>query len=97
MEIYKRIKKIAQKQAQIGILVRQLIDFDNLDVEGIEWNTATFVTLSKADIKIFQNTGGETEDYYVYQSTGYCGDDFYGYLYFKTDVPNQYVRVYFSM
>lgn len=95
MKLYKEIKEIAKCRAKINRLNENLQD-KGLDPEGIAWFTAQFVTLDKEDIEHFRRTRGETEDYFVSQSCGYLGDDFSGHLYFKTNVPGQYVRVYFE-
>lgn len=95
MKVYKEIKEIAKLNSKKKHLVAKLVGA-NFDTEGIAWDTAKFVSLSKEDIEVFENTNGVTEDYFVSQSCGYLGDDFYGHLYFKTDVPGQYVRVYFE-
>ena len=96
MNIYKEIKEIAKLNSKREFLAGKLAQ--KIDCEGILWDTAEFVTLSREDIKtMFDPQREVTEDYYVDQSVGYCGDDFYGYLYFKTDVPGQYVKVYFEM
>ena len=94
MNILKEVKEIAKKNAQIKILIDKLSN--NIDTEDIDWATASFVSLPKEEIKRFKRTNCETEDYFVDQWTGYVEDSFYGYLYFKTDVPGQYVRVHFS-
>lgn len=95
MKVYKEIKEIAKLNSKKKHLVAKLVGAD-FDTEGIAWDTAKFVSLSKEDIEAFENTNGVTEDYFVSQSCGYLGDDFSGHLYFKTDVPGQYVRVYFE-
>ena len=95
MNKYKEIKEIAKCVAKMKRLVDQLED--KLDTDGIDWGTAEFVTLSKEDRRHFENTNGVTEDYYTKQYTGYLGDDYYGWLYFATDVPGQYVKVHFEM
>lgn len=95
MNIYKEIKEIAKCCAKIARLAEKLKD--NLDTDGLEWETACFVSLSKEEIEHFEQSNGVTDDYYVDQWTGYCGDDFYGWVYFKTDVPGQYVQVHFEM
>jgi len=61
------------------------------------WREQLIPTYGKEDIDHFKNTNGVTEEYFVDQWTGYCEDDFHGELYFKTDVPGQYVRVHFDM
>ena len=95
MNIYKEAKEIAKHNEKIKYLADKLEE--KIDAEGIDWSTAQFVNLSKADIEGFDPVTSVTEDYLVDQSTGYCEDDYYGWLYFKTDVPGQYVRVYFAM
>lgn len=95
MNEYKEIKQIAKCMSKVDHL-KKILD-DKIDCEGIDWTTAHFVGLSKEDIEHFKRSYSETEDYFVDQSVGYCGDDFFGWLYFKTDVPGQYVKVHFSM
>ena len=96
MKIYKEVKKIAGKVAQITRLCESL-ETKALDVEGADWFNSQLVSglavkgqyLCKGDSRIAK----ENDDYYVCQWTGYCEDDYYGYLYFKTNVPGQYVKV----
>lgn len=95
MNIFKEVKEIAKKNAQIKFLIDKLSN--ETDTEDVDWTTAEFVSLSKEDINRFKLSNSETEDCFVYQRTGYVEDNFYGWLYFKTDVPGQYVRVYFSI
>lgn len=96
MTIFKEIKQIAMLNDKLSKLVEQ-IDTKYGDIgEGTDRNTAKLVTLSKEDIQNFRESGNETDDYFVAQSTGYLSDDFYGYLWFKTDVPGQYAKVYFE-
>lgn len=96
MTIYKEIKRIAILNDKLRRFI-ELIDSKYGDIgEGVDWNTAELVTLSKKDIQNFRESGNETDDYFVAQSTGYLCDDFYGHLWFKTDVPGQYVKVYFE-
>lgn len=95
MNIYKEAKEIAKCNAKIRHLAEKLSD--KIDTEGLEWETAQFVSFSKEDEEHYRKRGNETKDYFVDQTTGYCEDNFYGYVYFKTDVPGQYVRVHFDM
>lgn len=95
MITFKEVKEIAKCVSKIGTLVDRLEDC--IDTDGIEWYTAAFVSLDKDDIEHFKNSNGVTEEYFVEQWTGYSEDDYYGELYFKTDVPGQYVRVHFHM
>lgn len=95
MNVYKEAKEIAKCNAKIQSLAAKLSE--KIDAEGLDWSSATFVSLSKEDIDDFNPVTSVTEDYLVDQSTGYCEDDYYGYVYFKTDVPGQFVRVYYEM
>lgn len=96
MKIYKEVSEIANKLSEINSLVDKLEEY-RLDIHGVDWTTAKFFTPDEDDIKYFEDTNGVTEDYYVTQNIGYCEDYCYGHLYFKTDIPNQYVKVYFEV
>lgn len=96
--IYKEIKRIACLSAQINRLVYILAE--RFDDYGIDWYSAELVSgLTVGERGLYR---GETciaewcDDYFVNQRTGYCEDDYYGHLYFRTDVPGQYVRVSFA-
>lgn len=94
MNVYKEIKEIAKAMAKVKHLAEKISE--KIDTDGINWASAEFVNLDKEDIKSF-GSKGTTEDYFVDQWVGYCEDDYHGFLYFKTDVPSQYVRVSFAM
>lgn len=101
MKVFKDVKKIANKMSQIRQLVKKLENIDDFDVDGLEWESVEFISglqerkdgLYKKGCRIAK-TGF---DYYVDQTTGYCEDDYFGWVYFKTDVPGQFVRVYFHI
>lgn len=95
MNVYKEAKQIAKCMSKIHHLIEMLNE--KTDIEGVDWSTAEFVSFTKEDEAHFRACNGETEDYFVDQTVGYFGDDYYGWLYFKTDVPGQYVKVHFSM
>jgi hypothetical protein len=93
--IYKEIKRIACLNAQINRLVNILEE--RFEDYGIDWNSAELVSgLTVGERGLYH---GEIciaewcDDYFVNQHTGYCEDSYYGQLYFRTDVPGQYVRV----
>ncbi len=96
MNLYKEMKRIAMLNAKREKLIKSLEE--KIDIDGFCFGTACLVGLTNDDIKRFKETGNYVDDdYFVEQHTGYLGDDFYGYVWFKTDVPGQYVRIYFSM
>lgn len=95
--IYKEIKRIACLNAQINRLVNIL--GERFDGYGIDWYSAELVSgLTVGERGLYD---GETciaewcDDYFVDQHTGYCAYYYYGDLYFRTDVPGQYVKVYY--
>ena len=73
MKIYKEIKKIAGKLAQIGQLVNKLAQ-KGLDIDGVQWLEAQLVSglsvkgeyLCEGDERIAKENG----DYFVNQWTG---------------------------
>lgn len=95
MNVYPEVKKICSLNLKMAELIKKLSD--KIDLGGVRWETAEFVKLNKQDIEYMKERYYETNDYFTEQHVGYQEDDFYGYLYFKTDVPGQYVRVYFAI
>jgi hypothetical protein len=102
MKIIPELKKIAGLNDKISHLAK--IASEKMDAEGLDLQNAYLISGCKAKGKHLYKDGhrldnyGLTDDlYYCNQYTGYCEDDFYGTLYFKTDVPGQYVAVPFSM
>ena len=101
MNIYPQIKKIAGKNQAVRLLSAALEE--KLDCEGMNWSEACLVTGCKEkdghlykDGHRLDNGGIVDDDYYCKQRTGYCEDDYYGTLYFKTNVPGQFVAVPFA-
>lgn len=75
-------------------IIKKSAESERFDVgDGIEWNTALFVSMKDEDLKRLDLVD---DDYYSDHHKGYWEDDFYGFLYFKTDVPGQYVRIHFQ-
>lgn len=96
--IYKEIKRIACLNTQIGRLVNKLSE--RFGGYGIYWDSAELVSgLTVGEHGLYQDGTCIAElcdDYFVNQYTGYCADDYHGNLYFRTDVPGQYVKVHFE-
>ena len=102
MKIIPELKKIASLNDKIRHLSE--IVSEKIDADGLGLEAAYLISGCKVKGKHIYKGGhrldnyGLTDDlYYCDQHTGYCGDDFYGTLYFKTDVPGQYVAVPFAM
>lgn len=99
MPIYKAAKRIACLNAQLARQVELMNQ--EIDPDGIEWYSAELVSgLTARDGKLcYENlpVAEWGDEYYVDQTQGYSGDNYYGWLYFRTDVPGQYVRVHFDM
>lgn len=96
--IYKEIKRIARLSAQINRLVNILEE--RFEDYGIDWYSAELVSgLTVGERGLYHGKFCIAEwcdDYFVDQHTGYCEDDYFGHLYFRTDVPGQYVKVCFN-
>lgn len=103
MIVIPELKKIAGLNDKIERLEKTISE--KYDADGLDLRSAYLVSGCRAKGKHLYNKDGHRMDncgltddlYYCNQHTGYCGDDFYGTLYFKTDVPGQYVAVPFSM
>lgn len=101
MNIYPELKKIAGKNESIRRLITALVE--KIDCEGMNWSESYLVSGIKEkegylykDGQRLDNSGLIDNDYYCNQHTGYCEDDYYGTLYFKTNVPGQFVAVPFA-
>lgn len=102
MNVYKEIKQIAMANSRVkslATLFAEKFDCDGLDLESAylihgcrEKNGHLYQNGDRLD-----NGGLVDDDYYCHQITGYLGDDFYGTIYFKTNVPGEFVAVPFSM
>ena len=102
MTIIPELKKIAGLNAKIKRLaeiVGEKIDADGLGLESAYLISGCSVKGNHLykDGHRLDNCGLTDDLYYCDQYTGYCEDDFHGTLYFKTDVPGQYVAVPFDM
>ena len=102
MNIYPDIKKIASANAKISECIRRLED--KIDCDGLSFAFAHYIDGCTEKCghlyhkgHQLDNCGLVDDDYYCCQHTGYLEDDFYGTIYFKTNVPGQFVAVPFSM
>jgi hypothetical protein len=102
MIVMPEIAKIAGLNAKIKHLAGILEN--KMDTDGLDFQNAYFVNGCKEKNRhLYQGDSRLDRDglvdnlYYCCQYTGYCEDDFYGTLYFKTNVPGQFVAVPFSM
>lgn len=102
MTIIPELKKIAGANAKIKQLAE--IVGKKIDADGLGLESAYLISGCSVKGKHLYKDGhrldncGLTDDlYYCDQHTGWCEDDFHGTLYFKTDVPGQYVAVPFDM
>lgn len=104
MRVLPEIKKIAGAVDKINRLAKQLEE--KMDCEDMDFRYAYLLSgckernekLYDKDNRRLDNGGGIVDDlYYCCQHTGYCEDDYYGTIYFKTNVPGQFVAVPFQM
>jgi hypothetical protein len=102
MTIIPELKKIAGLNAKIKRLVE--IVGEKIDDDGLYLGSAYLISgCSAKGNHLYKDghrldNGGLTDDlYYCDQHVGWCEDDVHGTLYFRTDVPGQYVAVPFDM
>ena len=102
MNIYPELKKIAGANAKIDRLVKKVSE--KLYADGLELGSAHLINgCSEKNGHLYQNGhrldnyGLVDDNYYCRQFAGYCEDYFYGTLYFKTNVPGQFVAIPFQM
>lgn len=101
MKIHPEAKRIAAVMDKQRRLVEKL--GEKIDVEGFNWGASKLISgCSERNGHLYQDgrrldNGYAGEDYYCCQYNGYCEDYYYGTLYFKTDVPGQFVAVPFEM
>ncbi len=102
MKIYPEIKKIAGMNKAVERLGKKLSE--KMDDDSIDWRYAYLVTGCKErgghlykDGKRLDKDGLVDDEYYCTQYTGYCEGDYHGTMYFKTNVPGQFVEVPFEV
>ena len=102
MIVIPEIKKIAGAMKKIERLIERCER--QFDCDGLDFRSAYLIDgCAERNGHLYQNgdqidRDGLVDDlYYCTQYTGYLGDDFYGTLYFKTNVPGQFVAVPFAM
>lgn len=99
MKIYPEAKQIAGAMDKARRLSQKLED--KTEACDLEWETATLIDGCKEKNKRLYDSSGkwlgnnEFNEYYLEQHQGYIEDDYFGYCYFKTNVPGQFVRVHF--
>lgn len=101
MKIYPELKKIASCCDKIERLSEKLSN--KFDADGMNLFGAQLLSgCTEKNGHLYQNgrcldnCGLQNEEYYCQQHAGYCEDYYYGTLYFKTDVPGQFVSVPFE-
>lgn len=102
INIYPELKKIAGHIDAAFKLMDKLsekIDTEGFDTTGIRLISGCVERdghLYHDSVRL-DNHGIQDGDYYCEQHVGYCEDDYHGILYFKTNVPGQFVAVPFEM
>lgn len=106
MQIISEIKKIAAFNTKRDHWIKQLELRGDVDLDGLFLECARLIDgckeknghLYRNGCRLDNDDHGPVDDqYYCHQMQGYCEDDFYGTLYFKTNVPGQFVEVPFHM
>lgn len=103
MQIIHEIKKIAAANDKRDHWIKQL-ELSGFETDDLCLENARLIDGCKEKNghlfrgnRMLDNNGLVDDQYYCFQVQGYCEDDFYGTLYFKTNVPGQFVEVPFHM
>lgn len=105
IKIIKEIAEIAKMNEKIKKLTDEIEEYGlDLSSDDIDWTTARIISgLEETNGGLYaekrfrlDNSGLVDDTWYARQHAGYCGDDFYGVLYFKTEVPGEFVEVDFQ-
>lgn len=101
MNIYPEIKKISGMNEAIERLGEKLST--KIDCSDLILKEACFITGCKErgghlykNEKRLDKDGLVNNDYYCTQYNGFCEDSFHGTLFFKTNVPGQFVAIPFE-
>lgn len=102
MNIYPELKKIAGANAKIDKLAAKVAR--KIGVDGLIPEAAYLISgcqekwghLYRAGCQLDNYGLDKTGDYYCHEYKGCCEDSFHGTLYFKTNVPGQFVAVPFE-
>ncbi len=94
--LLKDIKEIAKCLTKYDTLVAKVSDIDEFSLLIIDWITAEFVSLSKEDIERLAGDNQDKTGPFIIDERNAYEDTWCGEIYFKTDVPGQYVRVHFD-
>jgi hypothetical protein len=104
MQIIHELKRIAAANAKRDYWIKQLELSGKVEMDDLHIESAYLIDGCKEkNGHLYQNgwcldnSGLVDDQYYCYQTQGYHEDDFYGTLYFKTNVPGQFVQVPFHM
>lgn len=102
MNVYPELKKIAGLNKRIQQLSENLVN--KIDLGDLNLSSATLICgCSEKQGHLYHNgarldNGGLVDnDYYCCQYDGLCEDDYFGTVYFKTDVPGQFVAIKFGL
>lgn len=101
MRVYPEFKKVAgacEKIRKLGETLSAKFDVDGLNL----FEAQLLFGCTEKNGHLYQNgrrldnCGLQNDEYYCEQHAGYCEDYYYGTLYFKTNVPGQFVSVPFE-
>lgn len=103
MQIINELKRIAAANAKRDYWIKQL-ELSGFETDDLHLENARLIDGCKEKNGhlfrgkcMLDNSGLVDDQFYCHQTQGYCEDDFYGTLYFKTNVPGQFVQVPFHM
>ena len=98
---WKVLKKLAKLNTRRYRLMDQITERKDFDASDLMLEAAELITgCVERNNKLYRNgelLGTDEGEYYCRQYQGYCEDSYYGNVYFKTDVPGEFVRIPFDI
>ncbi len=98
---WRQLKKLAMMNVRQMRLIDQINIRMDIETDGFCLDGARLITgCVERNNKLYRDgilLGKDEGEYYCRQYQGYSEDSFYGYVYFKTDVPGEFVKIPFDI
>lgn len=96
---WRQLKKLAMMNARQKRLISQINIRMDIETDGFCLDGAQLITgCVERNNKLYRDgilLGTDEGEYYCRQYQDYCVDSFFGNVYFKTDVPGEFVKIPF--
>ena len=98
---WRQLKKLAKLNARQNRLMDQINKREDVDAHDLCLELAELITgCVERNNRLYRDgilLGKDEGEYYCWQYQGYSEDSYYGFVYFKTDVPGEFVEIPFDI